>query len=216
MLTEDYIMRMINQALAVLLRVLGFKKAGRHQEALQEIDQALEELLGLRADLIKRLDDDSLLESLTQGETLDTDRLALVADFYKEEGDIYAAQNLTNDSYFSHLRALNFYVEVVLADGPLNLPPPHEKIEALLGGIGNLSLPPDTLYTLFVYFERLGQFQRAGAMLGRLAAIPELQAEVRSEQQEFYERLLEKTDDELVKGGLAREEVEARLGRIES
>jgi hypothetical protein len=214
MLTEDYIMRMINQALAVLLRVLGFKQAGRHQEALQEIDQALEDLLGLRADLIRRLDDDSLLESLTQGETLDTDRLALVADFYKEEGDIYAAQNLTNDSYFSHLRALNFYVEAVLAGGPFNLPPPHEQIEVLLGGIGNLSLPPDTLYTLFVYFERMGQFQRAGAILGRLATIPELQAEVHSEQKEFYGRLLEQPDEQLAKGGLPRQEVEERLGKI--
>jgi hypothetical protein len=61
MLTEDYIMRMINQVLAVFLQALGLKKAGQYSEALQVFDQAVESLLGLRASLAKQLEDPSCL-----------------------------------------------------------------------------------------------------------------------------------------------------------
>ena len=42
MLTEDYIMRMINMAIAALLQAIGLRKAGEYNQALQTIDQALE------------------------------------------------------------------------------------------------------------------------------------------------------------------------------
>ena len=41
MLTEDYFMRMINQMLAVLTKILYLKEAGQYQEAQMEIDQSL-------------------------------------------------------------------------------------------------------------------------------------------------------------------------------
>jgi hypothetical protein len=87
MFSEDYILRMINQAVAFLLKIAGLKKAGDYAEAQQAIDQALELLLGLRADIIKRLDDVSILKALTQQGKLDIHRLALIADLFKEDGD---------------------------------------------------------------------------------------------------------------------------------
>ena len=57
MLTEDYLMRMINQAIAALLKVAGLKKAGRNQEALEVIEQAFEQLLGLPASLVEQMDE---------------------------------------------------------------------------------------------------------------------------------------------------------------
>ena len=61
MLTEDYFMRMINQVLAVLTQILYHKEAGQYQEAQVLIDQSLEKLLGVRPDLLKQMDDASLL-----------------------------------------------------------------------------------------------------------------------------------------------------------
>ncbi len=45
MLTEDYFMRMINQILAVLTKIIGLKDVGQYQEAQQIVNQSLEQLL---------------------------------------------------------------------------------------------------------------------------------------------------------------------------
>jgi hypothetical protein len=45
MLTEDYFMRMINQMLAVLTKIIGLKDVGQYQEAQQIVNQSLEQLL---------------------------------------------------------------------------------------------------------------------------------------------------------------------------
>ena len=108
MLTEDYIMRMINQAIAALVAIAGFKKAGQYEQSRQAIDQALEQLIGLRADLVRRLDDHAILQALTRQDNLDVDRLALVAELLKEEGEILAAQGDRAAAQASWLRGLNF------------------------------------------------------------------------------------------------------------
>ena len=92
MLTEDYIIRMINLAIAALLQIVGLKKKGDYQTALDLIDLTFEQLLGLRASMAKNLDDERLYFLLTRQDRLDTQRLAIVADLFQEEGDIYAAQ----------------------------------------------------------------------------------------------------------------------------
>jgi hypothetical protein len=51
MLTEDHIMRLINQALAVLLIAFGLKRARQLTEELPTFDQAIEIFIGLIAHL---------------------------------------------------------------------------------------------------------------------------------------------------------------------
>ena len=49
MFSEDYILRMIRMATAALAQIIGLKKAGQYQQALQAIDQALEEVISVLA-----------------------------------------------------------------------------------------------------------------------------------------------------------------------
>ena len=93
MLSDDYLIRMIRQGVAVLARIVGLKKAGDYQEALQEVDQSLEQILGLDVELIRSLDDESLYRILTKNEQLDLERLGFLADLFKEEGDILNLQD---------------------------------------------------------------------------------------------------------------------------
>jgi hypothetical protein len=211
MLTEDYFMRMINQALVVLRRILRMKEIGSYQEALAEIDRMLEMLLGLRADLIKQLDDESILAAVSQGEQLDTDRLYVVAELINEEGGILAATNRRAEAAVSYVRALNFYIETVLSGGAPGFEPPGKKIEVLLSNLKGVKLSPDTLYPLFCYYEETGSYAKGEKALSQLAVDPELQAEIHKEQAAYYQRLLQKPDGELQKGGLERSEIEARL-----
>jgi hypothetical protein len=211
MYTQDFIKRMINQLVAALQMIAGLRVAGQYGQALQAIDQALETLLGLKADLVKRLDDQTILNSLTKNNDLDTDRLLILADLFKEEGDVLAALQRPAESYSSHLRALNFYIEVALSSGPQELDTPDDKLLDLFHQIEKHQLPHQTLYGLFAYFEKYGRFAQAAGILNRLADDPSLKVEVQQESQEYYRRLLAETDAELIQGDLPRAEIERRL-----
>lgn len=155
MYTEDFILRQINIAVAILRYLLRMKQAGQHQEALQAVDQALETLMGLRANLLKQLDDDKLLNMLTIQDELDTERLALVAEFYKEEGEILALQDQQARALGAYQRALRFYLEVALNDPSQRGPMLMAKIQEMQSKADSSELPVETQMALLDYLERL-------------------------------------------------------------
>ncbi|GEM_PF-2401381 len=109
MLTEDHILRQIAQFVAVLAKILGLSKAGQFQEACSLIDQAIEGLLGLNANIVKGMDEAGLVTLLTTGLGLDCGKLVVLADLFNVEGDVFAAQQRPNESKDSYQRALNLY-----------------------------------------------------------------------------------------------------------
>ncbi len=155
MLSEDYIMRLINQALAVFMAALGLKRRGKYQEALEVFDQAVESLLGLRARLVYELDDQILLERLTVNGKLDVERLQLLADIFREEAELFELQGHADKSAFYIRRSLRLYLEVALAgDTGLSSEVIHQ-IEAQRIRVNAASLPIETRLALQDYLERL-------------------------------------------------------------
>jgi len=155
MLTEDYIMRMINQALAVLLTALGLKRAGQLSEAQQSFDQALETLLGLKANLANQLDDHLLLDMLTFLGKLDIDRVLVLADIYREKAELYTFQGQHENSQFAAQRSLRLYLEVALAsEARPNVELIH-KIELLRLMVDVPRMPVETRLAMLDYLDRL-------------------------------------------------------------
>jgi hypothetical protein len=115
-LSEDYLIRLISQAVAALQIIAGLKAAQQYKEAEQQVDEALEGQLGLRASLLKELDDERLKEMLTTGGRLELERFLLVADLFRESAEL--AQRRGDDPAFRRdgQRALRFYKEA-LRDG---------------------------------------------------------------------------------------------------
>jgi hypothetical protein len=181
MLTEDYIMRMINQVLAVFLQALGLKKAGQFSQALQAFDQAVESLLGLRASLVKQLEDRQLLALLTFQDKLDVDRLLVLADIYSEEGEVLALQGQPEQSQFAAQRGLRLYLEAALATKTKPTLKLVQKIEAQRSRLSAQDLPVENRLALLDYFDRLlasGEDSLAAAGLSRpdlLAALASLE-----------------------------------------
>jgi hypothetical protein len=155
MLTEDYIMRLINQAVAVLLQAVGLKKAGKLYDALRVFDQAVESLLGLDARLAKQLGDSQVLSVLTFQEKLDTDRLLVLADIYREEADIYRMLGQPENSQLIAQSSLRFYLEVILANEAKPNLKLVETIEALRSKLAISTLLLETRMALMDYFDRL-------------------------------------------------------------
>ncbi len=175
MLTEDYLMRIINQVLAALLKAIGLKKKGEYEQAQQALDQAFEQLTGLPANMLKGLDDAGLLAALTAQGQVDIGRLAVLADLFWEEGDILDRRDRRAAGTASAARALRLYLEVVLADDGNLSAENIRKVEAARSRLSGQALPEDTLLALYDYCGRLlgmddGALKDAGLSRGRVEA----------------------------------------------
>jgi hypothetical protein len=213
--TEDFILRMINQAVAVLLQIAGFRQAKQYQQAQQAIDQSLEQLLGLRADLLKQLDDEVIFRILTLQDRLDIERVMVVAELFKAEGDILADQNRVTESQQNYLRALNFYLEAGLNDQ--NVSPPSklaEQVEWLVSQPALMPLPDDIQWSLFNYYEHSADYAKAEAALTELASRPGLYADLLPEQIAFYQRLLALPPADLTRIQLDQQQMQEKLDKL--
>ena len=112
MFTEDYVLRQISLLVAVLAKIAGLKKAGKYQEAQTSIDQAIEEVFGLDAGIIKQLDDTSLTSLLTSAYGIDTGKLFFLAGLFEAEGDLLAAQQRKKESQQNHQHALDLLLAI--------------------------------------------------------------------------------------------------------
>ena len=186
MFTEDYLMRIINQALAALMTAIGLRKAGKYSEARQAVDQAIEQLTTLPASLIDQMDDASILSMLTTQGQLDFGRLAILADLFQEEGEILFNMDQPAQGSFALARALRFILEVALADesGP----------------------PSETIGKIELLYQRLVQRSEDR----------HLPVDTQLALSDYYQRLLEKNDGALASGNTSRQQIYAALARIKA
>jgi hypothetical protein len=214
MLFEDHFMRMITQAIAALLKIMGLRQAGQYEQAQLAIDQTLEELLGLKADLIKRLDDEALLRAVTLNDQVDMRRLEIISDLFREQGEIYAAQGKMAEGRECLHRALFGYLETGLASESGEISPElDEKIKSLVLNINVNSLSEDTLWALFCYAEQIGDYKQAEQALRDLAERPGVYVDLQPEIAAFYERVSDLPDQDLEKAGISRAWIEKNASR---
>jgi hypothetical protein len=211
MLTEDYLMRMLRLATAALARAIGLKAVELYQDAIWVIDQALEQLLGMRIDLINSLDDASLLASLTRDGEIDLDRLTVAADLLREQAEIYEKMNMASESEWRSVRALTFYLESALHGGSESYPAIVDHIEALIHRLAGIKLPVDTLFSLYAYSEERGLFTRAEDSLRRLINALGMREDLVQELADFYQRWISKPDAVLQAAGISRREIQERM-----
>ena len=102
-LSEDTLLRMLVAAISeTVARLALLRTVGNYTQSMEIIDQNLEELLGLKADLIRQLDDKHIVEMLTINDILDYGRLFYVAELFQQEAEIH----LDNDVPYAIHREL--------------------------------------------------------------------------------------------------------------
>jgi hypothetical protein len=155
MFTEDYLMRIINQALAVLMTAIGLKKAGKYLEARQAIQQAVEQVTTLPENIFDQMEDGSILSLLTAQGQLDVARLAVLADIYQEKGEILLALGQPIQGSLAYARALRFLLEVVLSEAGVLSGGNIARVEELTQRSTDCTLPVETQLALSDYYLRL-------------------------------------------------------------
>jgi hypothetical protein len=212
-LSEDTLLRMLVAAIAeTVARLALLRTAGQFEQAQQQIDQDLEEQLGLKANLARQLSDQKIVEMLTTNEFLDVGRLYYVAELFRQEAEILQAQGQSALARVSQIRALNLFVEVGFAVENDFLEA-DDRIDELFDDLG-ADTSEDTLFTLFDYYEQVGAYARAVTAIDQMLARTENDPDILAEKRAFLERLLTESDDELEEGDLPREEIERLLRQM--
>jgi len=207
---EDPIFQTLVAAISALMaKLANLKISGSYQEALVEIDQRLDELVGLKSDQLMGLSDSFIIDLLTINEFLDVQRLWFLAELINAEGVMKIACGLNSEGQDQQIRALGFFIEVAFGSA-VDIPRVSQAIDTLFDDLrGELS--EEILFSLYDYFDRRGDFARAAAALECMLSVTSNNPEIRAEIRDFYHRLSALSDEELIRGGLTRSQVEGAL-----
>jgi tetratricopeptide (TPR) repeat protein len=216
MIREDYIIDWIKRYVRMLAQIVGLVKTEQYQAALGAIEGALQTLLDLGPDAVLSLSEGQILARLTIGgpTQIVREKCVVLAALLDQLGIVGAAQNRREESVECHLKALHIMLGLRLGEETLPLPDYAPRIEDLAARLKERHLPGRTSAALMLYYESQGSFAPAEDALYAMLDADPANATAVEIGVAFYERLLARSDAELIAGQLPRGEVEEGLAKI--
>ncbi len=211
MIERDYILRMIQMLTTALAKVLFHKDLKQYDEALLEIDLTAERFLGARWKFLCDLSDQQLIELL--GSRGQQEKMLAAAELLCEGSDILNEQGKVDESVGQGMKAFSLFAELIIEEKNYLTAMSVDKFTMLLKRLEQFDLPLPVQQKRFRYYEAVGEFAKAEDAVFDLI---EKDPSIVQQGIAFYERLLKKSDGELVRGGLPRNEVVEGLAKIKS
>ncbi len=208
MIRQDYIMRMIEQLVKVLSKILFNKNAGSYQEAINNVDTAFKNILGLDFNLLNALsakDIISLLEIAKDNSSINI-KCIVIAKLLKERADI---ENISNkeavNSSYDYQRVLGLFLEGILnnKNKDISLSDYYADVNDTIKKLRD-RISDETRFKLFQYYELSGEYDKAEKELLILRDMDF--PDISDEGIKFYRKLLKLSDEDLRKGNLSRDE----------
>ena len=206
MFNNDYIMRMIEQLVWGIAKIMHLKQENRQEEATDLVTDTLRKFFGLNDRTVEELPWENLMSIVSLGGAPDPERCALLAQLIKEKADLTNMQGKQAESAGLYCKALNMLLTAVLADDMLASGTNTQYIEDILARASGWELPEDSKPLLFQYYEFAGRYGKAEDMLYEILKAAN-QEDAIEKGEAFYRRLMLLPDAELLQGGLPRDEV---------
>jgi hypothetical protein len=214
MLRNDYIMRMIEQFINALAQIQLYKKGEDYLRAFQASEETFQQLFGVNSAFFNMVPTEDLLSLLQTDGILDRDKTIMIAALLKLEGDIYEAQKDPEESSFRHLKSLDLYLEAFLCNSRIELAQHFSDIGELVSSLEDYELPEETNQRLWRYYEKDSQYAKAEDIIYALMENGRDERGTLEQGIYFYERLINKSDRDLIAGNLPRDEVEDGLAGL--
>ena len=212
---RDYILRIAEEFGRALAQVLYNREIKDYTTAHSLLDEQCKQIFGMGIGFMRSIPEVTLLSMLTSFDTLDTEKCWLLAILLKAEGDIYEDQGNASESYYSYIRSLNLFLEVLLLDTTSSGRSIVPEIEDLLSRLSDYDLPMRTKLLLFRYFDHAHNYARAEGLLFEMLEEGDSEGDILDQGIGFFKRLKRKNDVELKAGNFSREKVEEGLARLE-
>lgn len=216
MIRRDYLLRMIEEFMAMLSRISSLKKGQQWQEATDVLDKEFQRLLGTGAAKIAELSETDLLARLIQGEPTQIVRQKtfMLVTVLTEAAEAAAARGQAAESLLYYSKGLNLLLDTLAEGEASDCPAFVPRVEGLIAALGETSLPMPTQLRLMHYYESMGQFAKAeDALFTLLDTQPNEPALVEFGLQ-FYRRLQGQSDAALLAGNLPRTELETGIAEL--
>lgn len=214
MFERDYILRLIEQLSQVLSKILFSKGAKNLDEAKEIIRQAYPNMLGLDPDLIRSMNDQEIINFLKITGSTQNERCLMIAELFKEEAAIdeliHAEGN--EESVLLYFDSLSLFLEAFINKDELMTDRFVKDMENVLEKVSGYQIPPEISEKLFRYYEISGRYADAEDVLFDLTESDD--PNYLQEAEEFYMRLMQKPEEELMRGNLPKDEVKEGLNRI--
>lgn len=203
--SRDFIMRLIEQFFEVVRLLLKSRSERRWDLAERHIDYASRLLTGTDFWALTTMSVGDVLRMLQGAGGFEATRCTLVAELITEAGAVEIERDRTTRARHLFERADELYAASI--PRPDEEVEPHHKDALVRVGRRLQELAPTVEGTerLFRLYERFGDFARAEDELFHLVEAgwePALE-----EGRAFYDRLERARDDQLVRGGLPRDEL---------
>ncbi|MGD0251085.1 MAG: DUF6483 family protein [Verrucomicrobiota bacterium] len=218
MIRRDYILRQIEQFVAMLAKIAGLAKNEQWLEASTVTAGEFQRLTGADAGEVLQMSETELLARLIQGEPAHVveAKAFMLATLLKTNGDLVASEGRLEESRQFYLKGLHLLLDTFGRSGITERPDFVPAVEAFLTGLRDVPLPVKTNATLMHHYDRTGEFARAeDALFGMMDAEPD-KVELLDFGRSFYQRLQGLGDDALAAGNLPRAEVQAGLAELDA
>jgi hypothetical protein len=212
---RDYILRIAQEFGSVLAQVLYNRQIKDYTAAHQLIDEQSKQILGMGIGFMRSVPEETLLSMLTSFDMLDTEKCWLLAILLKAEGDIYEDQGNASESYYSYIRSLNLFLEVMLLGTNSSDRSVVPEIDELLSRLNDYDLPIRTKLLLFRYFEHVHEYARAEELLFEMLETSGPDEDTLAYGTSFYQQLLKKSDATLSADNFSKEKAIEGLSHLE-
>jgi hypothetical protein len=212
---KDYILRIAQELGSALAQVLYNRQIKDYTAAHKLIDEQSKQIFGMGIGFMRSVPEETLLSMLTSLDTLDTEKCWVFAILLKAEGDIYEDQGNASESYYSYIRSLNLFLEVLLlgtSSSDRNIIP---EIDDLLSRLSDYDLPIRTRLLLFRYFDHARQYARAEDLLFEMLETNGPDEDILAYGVSFYQQLLKKRDATLSADNFSMEKAIKGLSQLE-
>lgn len=144
MAQRDYILRLAQEFGTALAQILYNKQIKDYAAAHKLIDEQSKQIFGMGIGFMRSVPEETLLSMFTSFDMLDAEKCWLLALLLKAEGDIYEEQGNTSESYYSYIRSIDLFLEVLLLDRASSEKSIVPEIDELLVKLGDYELPTRT------------------------------------------------------------------------
>jgi hypothetical protein len=158
MTQQDYILRVAEDVGRALAQIIYHEEIHDYQGALSLIDELFKQTVGAGSGFIHAISEETVLTMLTLLGILDLEKALMIATLLKAEGDIYEDQGNPDKAYYSYLKSVNLFLEILLLDDNLHDLRCSSEVEVILGKLEAYELPLNTRYLLFRYYDQRKEF----------------------------------------------------------
>ncbi|HTK12041.1 MAG TPA: DUF6483 family protein [Ktedonobacteraceae bacterium] len=215
MINKDYILRIAERLGREISILLGLRQRNKQEEALIYIDDLLLNTVGFTSRFLNSLTEETLLQMLSPLGVLNINACLWIAAMLKVEGEIYTEQQQESEAYYRSLKSLHLYLTALTQEPGILQSDIAGQINELLKMLVDYELPIATQTLLFRYYEYNGQYARAEDTLFGLLETSPVNQELYVQGLGFYQRLQQKSSQDLVAGNFSREEVEEGLSELQ-